>query len=516
MPKIKKSSQLNTSLSDHRPPVVTIMGHVDHGKTSLLDAIREKYSVGALLSTSVSKGTKEKITQKESGGITQHTGAYNVEKDGKRIVFIDTPGHEAFAKMRARGGTAADIVILVVAADDGVMPQTIEAISHAKAANVPIIVAINKCDLAGANIDKVKRQLSQHGIMVEGYGGDIVTVQTSATKYTGIDELLDVISLVADMNVDKLKANMDQDLEAIVIESRRDTRRGIVASVIIKNGSLSIRDDVVSAGGSCRVKSIIDSLHNSINKAVVGDAVEILGFTEPPNVGDVITKAGFSPKVEQVSATEIQTGDAASIKAEKDKKKLNIIIKADTLGTLEAIKSSAEKISFEESKVNVVSAMIGEVKESDVLMAYASKAVIFAFRVGVSTSIKEQAVSMKVLVREHDIIYKLLEEIEQGLEGALEIEEAKIKGRGLIIAKFTLPKSGDVISGTLIEAGKFKVGNRVGIFRENKEIPLYVARIKSIHIKDKEVDSGSKGDECGLLFKPALSDTQVEDVVEVL
>lgn len=502
-----KTANVETKL---RPAIVTIMGHVDHGKTSLLDAIREDYSVGAIYSKS-SRGTKEKITVGESGGITQHIGAYSVEKDGKRLTFIDTPGHEAFTQMRARGGAAADVVILVVAADDGVMPQTKEAISHAKAAEVPIVVAINKSDLPQANPMRVKQQLAENGIAVEGFGGDIVAVEVSAIRKTNIDELLDVINLLSEMNPERLKADESGKPEAVIIESRHDPKRGIIVSAIVKSGTFNLRDEVFASGKTGRIKSMVDSMGNSLQKATLGDAIEILGFSDIPHVGDTIRTELVEESVEkEAEESEEAVGENSKVK------KLNIIVRADTQGTQEAIVASINKLKLEDAVPHVLFAGTGEVKESDVLLASSGRAIIFAFKVRVPASIKDFALSKKVLVREHEIIYKLLEEIEQALEGVLEIEESKIKGRGLVIEKFTLPKSGMVVIGTLVEAGKFRTNNRVGIFRDDSETPLYVTRIRSIHIGTEEVNVANKAQECGLLFKPQIEDVQLEDRIEVL
>ena len=481
-----------------RPAIVTLMGHVDHGKTSILDAIRQT-----------------QITATESGGITQQIGAYSVERNGKKLVFIDTPGHEAFTQMRARGGAAADVVVLVVAADDGVMPQTKEAILHAKAAAVPIVVAINKIDLPGANITKVKQQLSQNGILVEGYGGDIVVAEVSAIKGTGIDNLLDVLNLVAELEQDKLKVDINGLLRAIIIESRHDPKRGIEVSAIVKEGTLKVRDDVIAGKIETRIKSIIDSYGKSLKEAVPGDAVKLLGFSETPAVGEIIHRKGEA--FESTKKEETET-DSKSVLVEgvSKKKALNLIIRADTVGTQEAIVASINKLQVEDAQPVILFAGTGDVKESDVLLASTARGVVIAFKVNVSSAVADIADSQKVIIREHDIIYKLLEEIEAALEGVLEIEEAKIKGRGLVIKIFTLPKSGMKIAGTLIEAGKFKVNDRIGIFRAEDEVPLYVARVKELHIGTDEVDVAKKGSEAGLLFKPALDDVQLDDRIEAL
>ncbi|PIR42797.1 translation initiation factor IF-2 [candidate division WWE3 bacterium CG_4_9_14_0_2_um_filter_35_11] len=503
--KTKKSK--NPEIKHLRPPIVTLMGHVDHGKTSILDAIRESH-----------------LTKKESGGITQHIGAYTVEKSGKKITFIDTPGHEAFTKMRARGGAAADIVILVVAADDGVMPQTKEAIMHATAAAVPIIVAINKVDIPGVDIMRVKKQLADNGILVEGFGGDIVAVSVSATKKTGISELLDVINLIAEMQESSLTSNVSDPLKVLAIESRHDPRSGIIVSGIVKSGSLKLRDEVCTKDVSGKVKAIIDSSGKRISVASPGDAVEILGFTDTPQSGDVITtpenlenlSKEESTEVEVKSSDEVSPVSETPLVPTRSLKSLNLVIKADTAGTLEAIIASINKIWVEDAIANIMFAGTGEVKESDILLASTGKAVVVAFKVGVPPSISKAAEAQKVIIREHEIIYKLLEEIEGALQGVVEIEEAKVKGKGFVIEKFVLPKSSTVVAGVLIEAGKFKTNSRIGVYRGESETPVYVARIKSMHIGPNEVQIANKGDEVGLIFKPETTDINLDDRIVAL
>ena len=498
--KKKENTVQNTKI---RPPIITIMGHVDHGKTSILDAIRES-----------------QITTTESGGITQHIGAYSVEKDGKKLTFIDTPGHEAFTQMRARGGQAADIVILVVAADDGVMPQTKEAIMHTKAAEVPVIVAINKCDLPAADVDKVKRELAENGVMVEGYGGDVVAVEVSAIEKTGLDQLLEVISLIAEIDESKLKADPEGNLEALIVESKHTPKRGIAVSVVIKNGTLKVRDQIITGGREARVRSLIDVYGKQIKEATLGDAVEVTGFSEIPQVGDLIYRIGEKQEESKEQATSSAPGKDIREEAEEEQglKKLNLVIRADTAGTIEAIVASINKLKVEDAKPNILFSGTGEVKESDVLLASTARAIIMAFKVRVPGSIYDLAENKKVIVREHEIIYKLIEEIEAALEGVLEIEEAKIKGRGFVIKTFNLPKSGDIVVGTLVEAGKFKAGNRIGVYREGEdsETPLYVSKIRSVHIGPKEVDQAAKGSEAGLLLRPQIEDIQLDDKIEVL
>lgn len=528
MAKQKTETKKTTENIDLRPPIVTIMGHVDHGKTSLLDAIREDYAVGAVSaqtkstkpSSSDKRSQVKKITIGESGGITQHIGAYTVEKDSHRLTFIDTPGHEAFTQMRARGGRAADIVILVVAADDGVMPQTKEAIMHAKAANVPIVVAINKSDLPGANPMRVKQQLAENGIAVEGFGGDIVTVETSAIKKTGLSELLDVLILITELDSTALEASAEGDLNAVVIESKHDPKKGVLVSVVVKNGTMSLRDEVVVSGITTKIKSMVDSMGNLVKAATLGDAVEILGFPEVPDVGDSLTRVGETVEPIEAESKDSENSENESLLQEDEfdvgTKKLNLIIRADTVGTQEAIVASLLKLQVEGARPNILFAGTGEVKESDILLASTGRAVVVAFKVGVPSSVLDIAKTKKVIIREHEIIYKLIEEVQGALEGVVEIEESKIKGKGLIIQTFVLPKSNMVVAGTLILAGKFKQNQRVGLFRDGKEAPVQVSRIRSIHVGPNEVDIATKGQECGLLFKPPMLDLKLDDEIEVL
>lgn len=504
MKTVKTKKEKPSEIKHHRPPIVTLMGHVDHGKTSILDAIRES-----------------QITKKESGGITQHIGAYTVEKAGKKVTFIDTPGHEAFTKMRARGGAASDIVILVVAADDGVMPQTKEAIMHAKAAAVPIIVAINKVDIPGVDIMRVKKQLTDNGVSLEGFGGDVVATEISATKKTGINELLDLINLVAEMHEDKLISSASDPLEFIVVESRHDSRSGTIVSGIVKKGSFKVRDELCTSQVQGKVKAIIDSSGKRVSIANPGDAVEVLGFTDVPQSGDIITTVdNLNGLLSQDSSSQeshlIETEDNILDAQGKSLKTLNLVIRADTEGTLEAIISSINKIKVEDAIANIMFSGTGEVKEADVLLASTGRAVILAFKVGVPSSILKAVEAQKVIIREHEIIYKLLEEVEGALQGVIEIEEAKVKGKGLVIERFVLPKSNTVVAGILVEAGKLKINSRIGILRAKDETPLYVARIKSMHIGQNEVQVANKGDEVGVIFKPETTDINLDDRVVVL
>lgn len=484
-----------------RPPIVTVMGHVDHGKTSLLDAIKNT-----------------QVVRTESGGITQHIGAYTVLNNNKKITFIDTPGHEAFSQMRSRGGAVADIVILVVAADDGVMPQTKEAISHALQSNAKIIVAINKIDLPGADPIKIKKQLAQDNIMVEGYGGDVVAVEVSATKKIGIDNLLNTINLVAEVNVDDYQSELDAKLEAIIIESKKDPRKGVLVTVVVKNGILEIGEEITTGQIDGKVKSLSTYESKNTTQVLPGEAVEIMGFTDVPAVGQKIyRKSEYGVDQKSQKQAEHKINPVESSKSETNTSRiLNVVVRADTYGTQEAICDSLKKLAIEDAQVNILLAGTGPVKESDVLLASSSTCIILAFKVAVSDQILALAKSSKVIISEYEIIYKLIEDIQGALEGVVEIEEAKIKGKGFVIDKFTLPKSGAVIAGVFIEAGKFKINNRVGIFRGASETPLFITRVKSIHVGKNEVETANKGVEAGLMFKPQFDDIQLDDAIKII
>ena len=379
-----KENKQKETLLNYRPPIVALMGHVDHGKTSILDAIRNT-----------------NLTAKESGGITQHTGAYTVTKNDKKIIFIDTPGHEAFSQMRSRGGKASDIVVIVVAANDGVMPQTKEAIFHAKNANVPIIVAINKVDIEGVDITKVKKQLVDNNVLVEGYGGDTVCVEVSATKNTGIDDLIDTINLVSELNIERLKASITDPLNALVIESKHTKRQGGVVSAVIRNGVLKLKDEITAlsfnGGVEARVKAMINGNGDFLKEAPFGEVVDILGFTKLPMSGDKIVAKG-SITQEKLVLEEANEKPIETQNSDSKTKSLNIVIRADTIGTLEALLSSISKLEVDETKVNIISSGVGDIKESDILLAVSSKAIVIAFRVKIESSIQRLSEEQKVIV----------------------------------------------------------------------------------------------------------------------
>lgn len=472
-----------------RPPVVTVMGHVDHGKTSLLDAIRESH-----------------VTQREAGGITQHIGASTVNINGNKIVFLDTPGHEAFTSMRARGAQVTDVAILVVAADDGVMPQTIEAINHAKAANVPIIVAINKMDKPEANPDRVKQELTEHGLVPEDWGGDVITVPVSAIKKEGLDELLEMILLVSEMS--ELKANPNRKAVGTIIEAELDKGRGPVATVLIQKGTLRIGDSIIAGTASGRVRAMIDSYGKRVKKASPSTAVEILGLSEVPQAGDKLFAAKDDKKAreladqrrDQIKRDQIKSKQNISLDDLFDQiktgevKDLNIIIKADVQGSIEAVKDALVKLSNQEVKVNPIHGGVGAITESDIMLATASNAIVIGFNVRPTTSATNLAERESVDVRTYRIIYKAIEDIENAIKGMLEPEYKEVvQGRAEVRATFKVPNAG-VIAGVYILNGKVTRNSSVRLLRDN--IVIHEGEISSLRrFKDdvKEIATGYEG-----------------------
>ena len=490
-----------------RPPVVVVMGHVDHGKTSLLDAIR---------STNVIEG--------EAGGITQHIGAYKVNVNNREITFLDTPGHEAFTSMRARGAQITDIAILVIAADDGVMPQTIEAINHAKAAGVEIIVAVNKIDKPNANIEKVKQELTEYGLIAEDWGGSTTFVPVSAHTKQGIDELLDMILLTAEVN--ELKANPDRKARGIVIEAELDKGRGPVASILVQKGTLHVGDAV--SAGSCygKIRAMIDDKGNRVKVAGPSTPVEILGLNDVPNAGEIIMAADSEKEARSTAETFISEGRKKLLDDTKHKvsldalfeqiqagnmKELNIIIKADVQGSVEAVKSSLVRLSNDEVVVKVIHGGVGNVNESDVVLASASNAIIIAFNVKPDNQARIVAEREKVDLRLYSVIYNAIEDVEAALKGMLEpIYEEKIIGHARIMQIFKASGVGN-IAGCIVEEGRITRDSVVRITRGSEKV--YEGPIASLkHFKD-EVKEIKAGTECGMVFEK-FNDIQPEDMIE--
>lgn len=472
-----------------RAPIVTVMGHVDHGKTSLLDSIR-----------------KTSVTKQEAGGITQHIGASIVNVGDKKIIFLDTPGHEAFTSMRARGTQVTDIAVLVVAADDGVMPQTIEAINHAKAANVPIIVAINKMDKPEANPDRVKQELVEHGLVPEDWGGDTITVPVSALKGQGIDELLEMILLVAE--IQELKANPNRPAVGTVIEAQLDKGKGPMATVIIEKGTLHVGDIVVCGSTHGRVRAMFDDKGKNVKKAGPSIPVAILGLSEVPESGDKlyavedekIAKSYAEKKKEKMREEHLKATQKVSLDdlferiQQGEMKELNIIIKADTRGTIDALRKSLEKFESEEVRVHIIHEGVGGITESDVLLASASNAIIIGFNVRPTLSAQNMAKNEKVDIRTYRVIYEALEDIEAAIKGMLEpklVEETI--GRAEVRATFRVPNVGTV-AGIYVQQGKITRNSIIRLLRN--DVVVYEGKVSSLkRFKDdvREIATGYEG-----------------------
>lgn len=490
-----------------RPPVVVVMGHVDHGKTSLLDAIRHSH-----------------VTAKEAGGITQHIGAYTVSIDGKPITFLDTPGHEAFTAMRMRGAQVTDIAILVVAADDGVMPQTIEAINHAKAAGVEIIVAINKIDKPGANPDRVKQELVEYGLVAEDWGGETICVPVSAVSKEGIDNLLEMIILVAEMK--ELKANPNKRARGNIIEAQLDKGRGAVATVLVQSGTLNVGDPIVAGASYGRIRAMMNDKGQKVKKAGPSMPVEILGLNEVPMAGDMFYVAENEKQARQVAESVIAKGREELLKDTPQKvslddlfnqiqsgnvKELNIVIKADVQGSVEAVKQSLEKLSNDEVRIRTIHGGVGAVTESDVMLASASNAIIIGFNVRPETSAKNVAEDQKVDIRLYRVIYNAIEDITAAMKGMLDpVFEEKVLGHAEIRQLFKASGVG-TIGGSYVTDGKFVRNAKVRIIRDG--IVVYDGELATLRRFKDDVKEVNAGYECGLLFNK-FNDIKEGDIVE--
>ena len=490
-----------------RPPVVCVMGHVDHGKTSLLDAIRETH-----------------VTDKEFGGITQKIGAYTVDVNGQSITFLDTPGHEAFTAMRMRGAQATDIAILVVAADDGVMPQTIEAINHAKAADVEIIVAVNKIDKPNANVEKVKQELTEYGLIAEDWGGSTIFVPVSAHTKEGIDELLEMILLTAEVH--ELKANPDRNARGIVIEAELDRGRGPVATILVQKGTLHVGDNVAAGASYGKIRAMIDDKGRRVKEAGPSTPVEILGLNDVPNAGEIIMAMDTDKEARNVAETFISEGKKKLLDDTKHKvsldalfeqiqagnvKELGLIIKADVQGSVEAVKQSLVKLSNDEVVVKVIHGGVGNINESDVVLASASNAIIIGFNVKPDNQARIVAEREKVDMRLYTVIYNAIEDVEAALKGMLEpIYEEKVIGQVEIRQIFKASGVGN-IGGSYVLDGFMQRGCSARITRDGKQIfEGPVASLKRYKDDVKEVKAGY---ECGLVFD-GFNDVKEEDKVE--
>jgi len=483
-----------------RSPVVTVMGHVDHGKTSLLDVIR-----------------KTNVTAHEVGAITQHIGAYQALVDGRKITFLDTPGHEAFTAMRARGAQVTDIVILVVAADDGVMPQTVEAINHARAAKVPIVVAINKIDKPDANPERVKQQLADLGLVVEEWGGDTVCVPISAKREQGISDLLENLFLVADIL--ELKADADRAAEGVVIEAKLDKTKGPLATFLVQKGALR-RGNIVVAGDTWgKIKAMFDDKGNQVHKAEPSTPVEVLGLNEVAKSGDLFIVVPNEHEARSIVEEQkysrprptLSLSALSSQISEGQMKELNIVLKTDVEGSIEPIKTSLERLGTEKAKARVIHAASGSITESDVLLASASKGIIIGFDTPTSPGATQLANLEAVSIQQYDVIYKLIEDVDRTLKGMLEPTYTEVlRGRAEVRVVFPSSKLGK-IAGVYVTEGKIWRDAQVKILRQNKTVGE--SRVSSLRRFKEDVPEVSAGLECGLGIEGSI-DFQTGDIIE--
>lgn len=509
--KEKKLTEVDKKLLKRRAPVVSIMGHVDHGKTTLLDSIR---------------ASKHKIVASEVGGITQSIGAYTVYLDNnkdKKIVFVDTPGHEAFTEMRARGAKATDIAILVVAADDGIMPQTIEAISHAKAADVPIIVAVNKIDKPGANPDRVLQQLTEHGLVPEEWGGDTITVKVSALQGTGIDELLEYILLVAD--VQDLKANPKAEASGVVIEANLDKGKGAVATLLVQNGTLRVGNCIVVGTACGRVRALLSDSGERIQKAEPSTPVEILGLSEVPQAGDyfevvknekemksIVQERKEKERDKRLDAMLPAHVRREAVAGEEDIPQLNLIIKANTNGSAEAVSQAIAQLESNEIKTKIIHVGVGDISEADVMLASASNALILGFTVKEDANALAAAEKEGVTIKKYDIIYQILEDIEKTMLSLLEPEVKEVElGKAEIRQVFTIGKT-TKIAGCYVTEGKIVRSKDAVLYRDGKEI--FRGAIDQLKRFKDDVKEVAQGFECGISFAK-WNDIEVGDIIEV-
>jgi translation initiation factor IF-2 len=489
-----------------RPSVVTIMGHVDHGKTTLLDSIRHT-----------------KVTAGEAGGITQHIGAYQVVENGKKITFLDTPGHAAFTTMRARGAKVTDITILVVAADDGVMPQTVEAINHAKAAEVPIIVAVNKMDKPSANPDRVMQELTEHGLVPEAWGGDTIFVPLSALTGEGIDSLLEMILLVGE--VEEYKANPNRKATGTVIEARLDKGRGSVATLLVQNGTLRIGDPIVVGNTFGRVRAMVNDLGRRVKEVGPSTPVEITGLNDVPQAGDHFMVFDDEKKARQVGEARAQKqlveqrGDKVKVSLDDlfehikqgEMKEINLIVKADVQGSAEALVASLHKIDVEGVKVKIIHTGVGAITESDIILASASSAIVIGFNVRPDVNAKRTADVEEVDVRLHRIIYKVIEEIESAMNGMLDPEFAeKIIGQAEVRTTFKVSKIG-TIAGSYVTEGKITRDSGIRLIRDG--VVIFEGEIDTLKRFKDDVKEVAQGYECGITITK-FNDIKEGDIVE--
>lgn len=490
-----------------RPPIVTVMGHVDHGKTTLLDVIR-----------------KTRVAEGEAGGITQHIGAYQAEYDNDKITFIDTPGHEAFTAMRARGAQLTDIVILVVAADDGVMPQTIEAINHAQAAGIPMIVAVNKIDKANAQPDRVKQELTEHGLVPEEWGGETICVSISALKGENIEELLEMVNLVAEL--EELKANPDRVADGVIIESELDRGRGSIATVLVKNGTLKIGDYIIAGSITGRVRALLNEHGERVEQAEPGTPVIVLGFNDVPAAGDYLRVMEDERKAKELADkrqvkrkeerlkkdTKVSLEDLYRNIQEGEIKELNVIIKADVQGSIAALESSLMNIKSEEVSVNVIHTGVGAINETDVNLASASNAIIIGFNVRPGTNARKAAEKEKVEIKTYRVIYQVIEDIRAAMSGLLEPEYKEIVvGRVEVRETFKVPDVG-IIAGSYVKEGEVNRNDYVRLLRNG--VVKHEGNISSLKRFEDDVREVKEGYECGIGIED-YNDVKVGDILEI-
>jgi translation initiation factor IF-2 len=495
-----------------RPPVVTIMGHVDHGKTTLLDAIRNA-----------------RVVATEAGGITQHIGAYQVDVDGRKITFLDTPGHEAFTAMRARGAKVTDIAVLVVAADDGVMPQTKESISHARAAEVPIVVAVNKIDLADANVDRVKGELAQEELQPEDWGGTTQFAEVSAKTQQNLDDLLEKVLLVADLELEGLKANPNAEASGPIIESRMDVGRGPVATMLVQRGTLKVGDAVVAGDAHGRVKALFDYKGERRDEAAPGDPIEILGFDKPPAAGELArvvandrearelaNRRGERLRREQLAAVRPDTGVSLEGLYEQlqegEVADLNLVVRGDVVGSVEAVVSELSKFEHPEVRLNVIAEGVGAITQNDIMLASASDALIVGFNVRPNAEARELAAREGVEIRTYDVIYKLTEDIEQALVGKLAaVTTEDTIGEAEVRALFRVSRLG-TIAGCMVTDGVVRRNASARVIRDGAVI--YTTTIAQLKRFKDDVREVAEGFECGILLD-GFNDVKEGDVLEI-
>lgn len=489
-----------------RPPVVTVMGHVDHGKTSLLDAIRET-----------------NVTATEAGGITQHIGAYQVTVKGKKITFLDTPGHEAFTAMRARGAEATDIAVLVVAADDGVMPQTVEAINHCRAANVPIIVAVNKMDKPTANIERIKQQLSEHGLIPEEWGGDTIFVPVSAKMKQGIDQLLEMILLVAEIN--DLKANPNRLARGVVIEAELDKGRGSVATVLVQKGTLRVGDNIVIGSVYGKVRAMFDDKGRRVKEALPSTPVEVLGLSAVPDPGDIFDVVADEKLAKEIATQreiarkEKEYKEASKMRLEdlfkqmntEGMQELNLVLKSDVHGSAEALSQALLRLSTDEVKVNVIHNGVGAISEADIMLAAASNAIVIGFNVRPDGNARRAAEQEKVEIRSYRVIYDVIEDIKAAMSGLLEPELKEVfLGQVEVRAVFKVPRVGNIAGGYVLEG---RITNKSNVRVVRNGVVIHEGRLHSLKRFKDDVKEVPQGYECGIGIEN-FNDIKEGDIIE--